>query len=108
MSAKKSGSKVVLKSDGLRFEVTDGNHLTALTEDGENVFDIDNLESMEFATDPSAVNAVMAGDDAIEVYTVAGVFVGTYSGVSEALRTITTPGVYVAKSKSKTAKILIP
>lgn len=104
----KSGTTTVLKSDGLKFNITDDGHLTAVSHEGENVFDVDNLISMEFATDPSSVNAVMDTSEAVEVFTVAGVTVGTYVNMDEALTIISTPGVYVVKSKNKTAKILIP
>lgn len=105
---KADGSASYVKTDGLSFTVADGK-LTATNSEGSTVFQIAELKSMVFATDMSGVeeNIAVCGDQPVEVYTVAGVAVGSFESADAARSALTTPGLYLLKNNRGTAKILV-
>lgn len=105
----------------LKFEYTDG-HAMTLDVNGLNIsakdnilyctspnrdvnVDINELAALSIVSDSTGVEAVDAEGKA-KVYSDAGVDLGEYDSVKEAVASLTAPGVFIIKSGTKTIKII--
>lgn len=102
-----NGTESVVKSDGLRFEVS-GGKLIVKYADGTSTFTLAELSSMAFANNQSGVESISsAAVTDVTVYTSTGVCLGCFSSPEAARDAIKTPGVYLFKTEQGTTKILI-
>lgn len=101
------GSVVVVKSDGLRFSVSNG-VMTISHADGELTLALADLASMQFSTDSAGAESLVVGFGLpVDVYNMSGTYFGRYDSVSEAIADIHINGVYLFKTDKGTAKIRI-
>lgn len=82
--------------------------LIATTDNGSQSFSLSQLKNMFFAAnkDATAIQEIDNDSDAIEVFTLSGHSLGQFATASEARNRIKS-GVYIFKSKNKSAKIAI-
>lgn len=104
------GTEVYLSSDGLTLTLAD-DQLVATNGDGSQTFALASLASMAFAetggtTGIDASLAQSGGNARCEVYTLGGVYVGTYASAS-ALQSQLKNGVYIVKQNNKSTKIIV-
>ncbi len=90
--------KLVLTFSGSQLVATNGTENLTLT--------VSDLNKMYFSSTSSAVNQISEADGEVEVFTLSGVRMGSYSSVAQALQSLRS-GIYVMSSKEKTIKITV-
>lgn len=85
-----------------------GSELTVTNSDGTQAFTLTDLAAMQFSTDGNvaAVENVLDGEKAVEVYSVTGVGLGSFSNLHEAAGVLPT-GAYVIKQGNNTQTIVL-
>ena len=103
------GVEVHVAVESLVLTVVDGK-LVATNGDGEQIFAVENLSKMYFSedgvNDPNAIGTVVTDDGDIDVFSIDGVFMGSFGSRAEALGTLR-KGVYVMKQNGKTFKMAV-
>lgn len=85
-----------------------GSELTVTNAEGTQAFTLTELAAMQFSKDGSvtAIENVIDGEKAVEVYSVTGVGLGSYGSLYEAAGVLPT-GAYVIKQGGKSQTIVI-
>jgi len=101
------GSEQAVSVSNLKLTFANG-ALTATNSDGSQTFTLTDLSKMYFSDSATGISAVTAndGDESVEVYSVAGVRMGSFSFLSDAKSQLR-QGVYVIKSNGKNLKISV-
>ncbi len=103
---RKDGGTIAVRSSGLAITVSGGSLVVKSGNEAQTI-EITSLKSMKFATDLTGISAVVADGTDIEVFTTAGVSLGRYKSADEAMKSISTPGVYLLRGRVETVKVLI-
>jgi hypothetical protein len=102
------GKQVSLASQDLKLTFADG-QLMATNGDGTQTFELASLASMQFSETESTTGIdkqVAADSQQLNVYTLSGMYVGTFDATST-LDTQLKSGVYVVKQNKKSTKIIV-
>ncbi len=85
-----------------------GSELTVTNAEGTQAFTLTDLASMQFSTDgsTSAIEQVLEADLPVEAFSVAGVHLGSFGSLREAVRVLPT-GAYVIKQGGKSQTIVV-
>lgn len=102
-----AGTTTMLTVTNMTLSVN-GNELTVTNTEGTQVFTLTNLTAMQFSKDGSitAIENVLDGEQAVEVYSATGVGLGTFGSLHEAAGALPM-GAYVIKQGSNTQTIVI-
>jgi hypothetical protein len=102
------GTEVSLDADNLRLTFANG-QLVTNNNVGSQTFNLALLASMQFS-DTEGISGISptlsVADGRIEVYTLSGMYVGTFDTASS-LNTQLRSGVYVVKQNNKSTKIIV-
>jgi len=90
--------KLVLTFSGSQLVATNGTENLTLT--------VSDLSKMFFSSTTSGVSQISEADGEVEVFTLSGIRMGSYSSVAQALKSLRS-GIYVVSSKEKTIKITV-
>lgn len=99
------GSMTSVDVDGLDITVSDGK-LIATDSLSSTSFELGQLSKMYFSTSTTGISKIDKAEGEVEVYSVQGVSLGKYNGISEAKSNLK-PGIYVIKDKVKTIKLSV-
>lgn len=102
------GTTTVLSVENLTLSVS-GSTLQVTNADGTNSFTLTDLANMQFSKDGSTVSAienVLQADKAVEVFTVSGVRLGTYSSLAEGIKSLNA-GAYIIKQNTNAQTIVV-
>ena len=85
-----------------------GSELTVTNAEGAQAFTLTDLAAMQFSTDGNvaAVENVLDGEKSVEVYSVTGVSLGSFSNLHEAAGVLPT-GAYVIKQGINTQTVVV-
>ena len=85
-----------------------GSELTVTNAEGTQAFTLTELAAMQFSQDGSitAIENVLDGEKAVEVYSVTGVGLGSYGSLYEAAGVLPT-GAYVIKQGGKSQTVVV-
>ena len=102
-----SGVDQTVAVTDLKITFADGK-LIAVNGDGTKQFELTDLTKMYFTDTPTGIADVIVDGNAsqVEIYSVAGVFVGKYPTLAAA-KSVMKSGVYVIRQGNKTTKIAI-
>lgn len=103
-----SGTKTVFDVANLTLTVS-GNNLLVTNSEGTVNMTLVDLASMQFSTTnntPTAVDNILDADAEIQVSTITGVSLGTYSSLIEATQSLQT-GVYVISNGTQSQSIVV-
>lgn len=103
---RKDGSTLAVRSSGLSMTVSGGSLIVKSGEETKSI-DISTLRSMKFAADLSGVAVISADGSDVEAFTTSGLSIGRYKSADEAMKGISTPGIYILKGSGSTIKVLI-
>lgn len=99
------GSATVLSVSNLKMNVA-GTSLQ-VTNETENVsLELANLASMQFSNDPTAIENVLDGDKAVDVFTPLGLKIGHYDNLLQAAGSLP-KGVYVISNGTNSQTIIL-
>lgn len=103
------GTQSSVSVESLTLTVSDG-QIVAVGADGTQTYPLASLSKMFFskeAAQPTGINAVDAqADSPVEVFSVAGLSLGTFRSAGEAQSRLK-PGVYVVKQGKRTIKTVV-
>ena len=101
-----AGNKTTFHVEGLRMNV-DGSTLQVTNASGTVDLVLTDLQSMEFSADgTTSLENVLNADAAVQVYSVTGASLGSYSSMQEAAKSLNA-GTYVISNGSVTQTILV-
>ncbi len=102
-----AGTTTALSVNNMTLSVN-GSELTVTNSDGTQVFTLTDLVAMQFSQDGSvtAIENVLDGEKAVEVYSVTGVGLGLFGSLYEAAGVLSA-GAYVVKQGSKSQTIVV-
>ena len=102
-----AGTTTALTVSNMTLSVN-GSELTVMNAEGTQAFTLTDLAAMQFSKDGevSAIENVIDGEKAVEVYSVTGVGLGSYGSLYEAAGVLPT-GAYVIKQGGKSQTIVI-
>ena len=94
-------------SNNMKLSVN-GSELTVTNSEGTQAFTLTDLAAMQFSTDGNvaAVENVLDGEKSVEVYSVTGVSLGSFSNLHEAAGVLPT-GAYVIKQGINTQTVVV-
>lgn len=98
------GHAITLDVTGLNISAKD-NTLYCTNPEREVNINIKDLAALSFTSEPSGVEEI-AIQDKVKVYSDAGVDMGEYDTVRDAVKSLTDTGVFIIKSGTKTIKII--
>ena len=102
------GTTTILSVENLTLSVS-GSTLQVTNADGTNSFALTDLTNMQFSKDGSTVTAlenVLQADQAVEVFTVSGVRLGTYNSLAQAVKNLHS-GAYIIKQNTNAQTIVV-
>lgn len=102
-----SGTHTSLSVAAMTLSVN-GSELTVTNAAGTQVFTLTDLASMQFSKDGNvtAIEHILNGDAPVEVYSVTGVGLGTFSSMQEAASDLPS-GAYVVKQGGESQTVLV-
>ncbi len=102
-----AGTTTALTVSNMTLSVN-GSELTVTNTEGTQAFTLTDLAAMQFSKDGSvtAIENVIDGEKAVEVYSVTGVGLGSFSNLYEAAGVLPT-GAYVIKQGGKSQTIVV-
>lgn len=102
-----AGTTTALTVSNMMLSVN-GSELSVTNSEGTKAFTLTDLVAMQFSTDGNvaAVENVLDGEKAVEVYSVTGVSLGSYGSLYEAAGVLPT-GAYVIKQGGKSQTIVV-
>ena len=103
-----SGTKTVFDVANLTLTVS-GNNLLVTNSEGTAYMTLVDLASMQFSTTnntPTAVDNILDADAEIQVSTITGVSLGTYSSLVEACQSLSA-GIYVISNGTQSQSIVV-
>ena len=85
-----------------------GSELTVTNSEGTQAFTLTDLAAMQFSKDGevTAIENVLDGEKAVDVYSVTGVRLGSYGSLYEAAGVLST-GAYVIKQGGKSQTVVV-
>lgn len=103
----KDGSETFVVSTGTSFKISNENLIVSHT-DGQTVFALADLSSMEFTASSAGIGSVTAVENAeVEVITLSGVSLGRFQSIDSAIASIPDNGVYLIKTCKGTSKMIL-
>ena len=102
-----AGTTTALTVSNMTLSVN-GSELTVTNAEGTQAFALTDLNNMQFSKDGevSAIENVIDGEKAVEVYSVTGVGLGSYGSLYEAAGVLPT-GAYVIKQGGKSQTVVV-
>lgn len=102
-----AGTTTALMVSNMTLSVN-GSELTVTNSEGTQAFTLTDLAEMQFSKDGSvtAIENVIDGEKAVEVYSVTGVGLGSYGSLYEAAGVLPT-GAYVIKQGGKSQTVVV-